>query len=51
MSILHTPKKRHALPACAIQSALDRLAEDPSLDPYALLFAATTPKRSAPPRN
>lgn len=51
MSILHTLKKRHASPACGIQSALDRLAENPSLDPYGLLFAATKPKRSAPPRN
>jgi hypothetical protein len=51
MSILHTLKKRRLCPAASIQSALDRLAENPTLDPYALLFAVTKPKRSAPPRN
>jgi len=44
MSILHTLKKRHVGPAAAIQSALDRLAENPALDPYGLLFATTKPK-------
>ena len=51
MSILHTLKKRRVSPACAIQSALDRLAENPALDPYDLIFATTKPKRSAPQRN
>jgi transposase len=40
MTILHTLKKR--APACAVaaalQSALDRLAVNPSLDPWTLLF-------------
>lgn len=41
MSILHSLKKRGARPADALQFALDRLAENPDLDPYPLLFHPT----------
>jgi transposase len=37
-TILHTLKKRGVNAAAALQSALGRLAENPSLDPWALLF-------------
>jgi len=43
MSILHTLKKRHISPAAAVQTALDRLAENPSLDRCALLFGPLKP--------
>jgi transposase len=49
MTILHTLKKRHAPAAAAIQSALDRLVENPSLDPYPLLFAPPKPKSRRSP--
>jgi len=49
MSILHTLKKRRAPVATRLQSALDRLVENPSLDPYALIFTPPKPKsRSSP---
>ena len=44
MTILHTLKKRGVGTAAAVQSALDQLVENPSLDPYALLFAPPSPK-------
>ena len=51
MTILHTLKKRGPPSAIttALQSALDRLAEKPSLDPWPLLFGPTTrhPRSSA----
>jgi hypothetical protein len=43
MTILHTLKKRRAPPATRLQSALDRLVENPSLDPFALIFALPKP--------
>jgi ribosomal protein S27AE len=49
MSILHTLKKRRAPPAARLLSALDRLAENPSLDPYALLFAPPKPESLSSP--
>lgn len=49
MSILHTLRKRHAPPASRLQHALDRLAENPSLDPYSLLFAPPKPKSHSSP--
>jgi transposase len=39
MTILHTLKKRRIPVAAALAHALDRLAEDPSLAPYPLLFS------------
>jgi transposase len=38
MTILHTMRKRGVNVAVALQSALDRLAGNPSLDPWPLLF-------------
>jgi transposase len=49
MSILHTLKKRRAPAAARLQSALDRLVENPSLDPYALIFASPKPKSHSSP--
>ena len=43
MTILHTLKKRRAPPATRLLSALDRLVENPSLDPFALIFALPKP--------
>jgi len=47
MTILHTLKKRGASSkvAAVLQAALDRLAEDRSLDPWALLFDPTSCQR------
>jgi len=44
MTILHTLKKRGppSAIASALQSALDRLADKPSLDPWPLLFGPST---------
>jgi len=39
MSLLHTLKKRRAHVAPTLQAALDRLVENPSADPYHLLFS------------
>lgn len=46
MTILHTLKKRgHASGiTAALQSVLDQLAANPSLDPWALLFGSTPPQ-------
>lgn len=49
MSILHTLKKRHAPAAAGLQSALDRLVENPSLHPAAIIFAPPKPKSHASP--
>jgi ribosomal protein S27AE len=50
MTLLHTLKKRHAPPAIRLQSALDRLVENPSLDPHGLLFAPPKPKSHSSPQ-
>jgi transposase len=39
MSVLHTLRKRTANVAATFKAALDRLAANPALDPYSLLFA------------
>jgi transposase len=44
MTILYTLKKRCADPALAFKAALDALAANPALDPYAALFPAQSPK-------
>ena len=48
MSIFHTLRKRRIPVATAVQSALDQLVQNPSLNPYDLLFppAVTKPRRS-----
>lgn len=43
MTLLHTLKKRGLPVAASVQSALDRLVENPSLDPYPLLFPTAKP--------
>jgi len=45
MTVLHTLKKRGANAAVPLQSALDRLAENPSLDPWVLLFKPSACQR------
>jgi len=43
MTVLHTLKKRGHDPTARLKLALDRLAEDMSLDPYLLLFGPDPP--------
>ena len=50
MTILHTLKKRGLPVAPAVQSALDQLVKNPSLNPYSLLFPPPTTKRRRSPR-
>jgi len=50
MTVLHTLRKRGVHPASALRAALDRLVEDPRLDPAALLFPSS-PARTTAPRN
>jgi len=49
LTILHTLKKRGAPLAATLQSALDHLVKNPSLDPYALLFHSSPPQTPRPP--
>ena len=42
MTVLHTLKKRAPNVTMALKTALDRLAQDPDLDPYTALFAPDT---------
>ena len=49
MTVLHTLKKRALPVAASLRSVLDRLAENPSLLPYPLLFAADPAKPRPPP--
>ena len=42
MSVLHTLKKRCADPCSALKTGLDRLAQDPTVDPFELLFPPDT---------
>ena len=42
MTVLHTLKKRCADVTSAFKSALDKLAEQPALDAYKLLFNANS---------
>ena len=49
MSLLHTLKKRRAPVADTLHAALDRLAGNPALDPYPLLFPSPKPKRPSSP--
>jgi len=50
MTILHTIKKRGAPVAQTVQSALDQFVQNPDLDPFPLLFPASTSKTSPSPR-
>jgi ribosomal protein S27AE len=51
MSLLHTLKKRRLPVAATFKAALDRLAENPSANPAALLFKPRPPRKPPPPRN
>lgn len=42
MTVLHTLKKRCADPCSALKTSLDRLAQDPTVDPFELLFPPDT---------
>ena len=42
MTLLHTLKKQHSDPCSTLKTALDQLAKNPTLDPFALLFHTTT---------
>ena len=42
MTVLHTLKKRTPDVAASLRAALDRLAQDPALDPFDVLFPANT---------
>ena len=46
MTVLHTLRKDTPDPAAAFKAALDRLAETPDTDPFALHFPQTRPKRT-----
>ncbi len=42
MSVLHTLKKQNSDPCSTLKTALDQLAKNPTLDPFALLFPNTS---------
>jgi len=42
MTVLHTLKKQNSDPCTTLKTALDRLAKNPTLDPFALLFPSDT---------
>jgi len=42
MTVLHTLKKQNSDPCTALKNALDQLAKNPTLDPFALLFPTDT---------
>jgi len=51
MSLLHTLKKRRIPAAARLQSALDSLVENPSLDTHALIFTPHNPKLHSSPND
>lgn len=42
MTVLHTLKKQNSDPCTTLKTALDQLAKNPTLDPFALLFPTDT---------
>jgi hypothetical protein len=42
MTVLHTLKKQNADPCSTLKTALDQLAKNPTLDPFALVFPTDT---------
>jgi transposase len=42
MTVLHTLKKQNSDPCSTLKTALDQLAKNPTLDPFALLFPTDT---------
>ena len=42
MTVLHTLKKQNSNPCSTLKTALDQLAKNPTLDPFALLFPTDT---------